>query len=545
MILDENQISDIFKKSLKVPHYINKGREYAKEAFAIVEGDNFAEELISKIEHIESTNKAIARRKYSRSVKDLVKRLSQPIGNIYSSVGGSKVYDIEVEKTKQEFMKNVSHVAGNMSLEKWLRQNWMPLYHTDPNGVVMYEYKDEKAYPCYKSINVIRNYKLSGQNIEWILFEPEKHKTENGIQLRWRLIDDSFDRIYVQEGDEFRLLEEETLENPFRVVPGVVNSDISKLGEDWRVSPFDTIFELLKEYAADQSIKTIYKRLCGFPIHWRYVSQCRECTGVGKNGEGNVCGSCDGNGYLTRGDVTDMVTLPVPEEGDTVIAPNIAGFISPDLETWDKYNEELKILEEYAYRTHWSIASTNDADGQTETATGRYIDLQPQINKLNEYADTAEWVESEMSEMLLNFLDATKSVEDKYIYINYGRRYILESSDTILEKYHTAKDNGDSVTILDRLLNEYITAKYKNDPKQLRESLLKSLVEPNVHYKVDEINNIFGVKETAKKTMFGKWWELYADVDKSPEALIQEYDNWFNQNYIENVDISRETQTVA
>lgn len=541
MILDEISALEILKDNLKVKPHIEKGRKIAKELFALIEGDGFKDELIKRIEHLESSEKAMAREKYSRSITDFFERLLQPIGNIYSSVGGSKTYEIKSEEMKLKYLKHVSSVSGNMSLEKWLRQNWMRLYHTDPNGVIFWEYKKENAYPTYKSIHNIRNYKSSGQNLEWILFEPEEVKVDNSYVYKWRLVDDSTDWIFTQINGEFYLSEADTMVNEFRRVPGLINSDISKLGEDWRVSPLDKIVELCKEYAQNQSVKTIYKILSGFPIHWRYVSQCRTCTGTGIKGD-DSCNVCSGKGYIQKGDVTDMVTLPIPEEGDPVLAPNIAGFIQPDLETWSKLSEELDYLEEIAYRTHWSVAKVNNADGQAETATGRFIDLQPQINKLNEYADTAEWVEMEMSEMLLNFMNQTKSINERNVYVNYGRRYILESADTILEKYHTSKDNDDNITIKDRLLSEYITAKYKNDPQMLRESLLKAKVEPYVHEKIEEVEQFFGPQEAAKKILFGKWWQFEADKERTADQLVQDYLTWFNQNYNKYVNLRKENE---
>ena len=119
MILEDDQIQEILKENLKVKDHIKKGREIAKELFALIQGDDFKEELIHKIEHLESGNKAEARKKYSRAITDFFERLLQPIGNIYSSVGGSKNYDIDNENIKIDYLKNVSSVSGNMSLEKW------------------------------------------------------------------------------------------------------------------------------------------------------------------------------------------------------------------------------------------------------------------------------------------------------------------------------------------------------------------------------------------------------------------------------------------
>jgi len=531
MILTEDEAIELVENSQTTPEYITAGREMACELFALVQGDKFKEELIKRIEKIESTEKSIARKKYSRNVADFFERLLQPIGNIYSSTGGNKQYDITTDSIKKEVLTSLSNISGNQSLEKWLRQTWMPLYHTDPNGLIMYEYKGEEIYPTYKSINVIRDYKPKGQNVDWLLFEPYDLKI-NGTQYKaWRLIDDENDRTILQLGNNFKLSEEFTFQHPFGKVPAIVNSDIQKLGYDWRVSPIDKIVELCKEYARDQSIKTIYKFQNGFPIHWRYVSSCRSCAGTGKLGNGDICGNCDGKGHLTSSDVTDMVTMPIPDVDDPVLAPNIAGYITPDLDTWTQYNTELELLENYAYRTHWNVIASNDAEGQAETATGRFIDLQPQINKLNEYADTAEWVEWQMTEFLINFIDQNKNKAEALSFINYGRRFILESADTILEKYHTSKDNGDNDTIKDRLLNEYITAKYKNDPKHLRVELLKSVVEPYIHYDLEEITKTFGEKEAARKAMFNKWWTIEANKDSEAKTLIESYNKYFNTNY--------------
>ena len=140
-------------------------------------------------------------------------------------------------------------------------------------------------------------------------------------------------------------------------------------------------------------------------------------------------------------------------------------------------------------------------------------------------------------------MNPTKDVDEREVYINYGRRYILESADTILEKYHTSKDNDDNSTIKDRLLSEYITAKYKNDPQMLRESLLKAKVEPYIHEKIEEVEQFFGSVEAARKIYFNKWWNLEADKEKTPEQLIEDYKNWFNQNYIENASIRKENET--
>ena len=87
---DQEAIAAI-KANLKINHEFVEMRESSNELKALVNGDDFIEELIEKIENIESDKKALARKKYSRSIKDLFERLFQPIDNIYYATNDGSV----------------------------------------------------------------------------------------------------------------------------------------------------------------------------------------------------------------------------------------------------------------------------------------------------------------------------------------------------------------------------------------------------------------------------------------------------------------------
>lgn len=530
MILkDDNAAIDYIKSSQKESPFFKIAREQSKELFALVEGDKFHEELIKKIEHLESGEKAKARKKYSRSIVDMYERLFQPITNVFSATGSSKKYAIQSEKDKSEFLKRITRIRDNRSIEKWVENQYMPLYHTDPNGVVFMEYQTEgdinATWPTYKSINKIRNYILKGQLLDLILFEPKD--IEGGSKL-WRIVDDVKDRRIIQTGETFVVDDTKSFDHPFGTVPGFVISDILKVGSVIRVTPIDKIVELTKEYARDQSIKTIYKFLNGFPIHWKYVTQCKPCTGTGKSGEGK-CTECDGHGFYKKKDVTDHVTLPVPNKDQQKIAPEIAGFISPDLETWKKYDDELQLLEALAHKTHWGSLITFEPTNGGKTATEIVVsNVQPTINKLNKYADTAEWVEKQITEFAANFYIQSKDKKQNIASISLGRRYIIESPDAILNKYNEAREKGANNVILDRLFNEYLTSKYKNDMEWLRIHLLKSQTEPYLHLTIEQVNTIFGPEEAKKKVLFSDWWASLTmeEIIAKEKTLSDEFDKW-------------------
>ncbi len=548
MILDDDQALLVLNTSKQVPPFITKSREDSRELFALIEGDGFDEELISRIEFVEGAEKAKARKKYSRDITPFFEKLLRPVDNVYSATGFSKNYDIDDEKKKINLMSKISRIRSGKSLQEWLRTNWMPLYHSDPNGVVFMEYEsgdNPTCWPTYQNITHIRNYKARGQMVEWILFEPRKFKTVGGEVELWRLVDDVTDRTYKLVGDVFTLLEEfegriVTFEHPFGQTPALINSDIEKLKGNHRLSPVYKIVELSKEYARDQSVKTIYKAQNGFPTEWKYEDQCMTCQGAGKI-SGKDCEDCDGHGYNKSKDVTDIKIIATPTKDDVPLNP-FSGYVTPPLEIWVQYDSELKLQEDTAHETHWGTILGAKTTG-LKTATEIVLNIQPMTDRLNIYSDVAEMMEEQLTEWTANLLDPRKPKDERIANINYGRNYIINPPDVILKQYENAKKEGDNNVILDRLLNEYYTAKHSNDPAFLRITILKSDIEPYVHLSVDQVSAVFGLIEAQRKVLFEDWWKTLStkDLSKSSEVLRQDFDNWFEEQQPEGEEKDADT----
>lgn len=528
---DDNEAVEYLKANQKVSEDFLEMRKYSKELKALVNGEDFIDELICKIEHLESNKKAEARAKYSRSIKDLFSRLFQPIDNIYYASGGVKEYDIANKTIKTNFLKQIANIRDNKSLSEWVQTYAVQLYNTDPNGVIFLEYKTEPkidVYPTYKSIGKIRHYKEKGQILEYIIFEPKiKNK-----KTYWRIVDDLTDRTFEQIGNDFILVPEKTFVHPFGQVPALICSNIQLAGEDEKLAPIDPIIDIAKEYARDQSFLTLYKIYKGNPIFWRYVQYCSDCSGTGKQ-ETNSCASCNGMGKIVaKSDVTDAVELPIPTDQESpVIAPNIAGFISPDLDVWTKYEETLKLLEEQMYKSHWGTSyGMNNVQGM-KTATEVTFDKQPLENQLNKYADFIEYIEWKLSEWILNLLDAQKT--DKFeskITINLGRRYIIESYDVLLERYEKSVQAEENSVVLDKLFTEYLGAKYRNNPIDLQINLLKARIEPYLHLSLTKVKEIFGNEEAQRKVLFSKWWQSITNYSQDESKLLADFNKWFEEN---------------
>ena len=153
--------------------------------------------------------------------------------------------------------------------------------------------------------------------------------------------------------------------------------------------------------------------------------------------------------------------------------------------------------------------------------------------RLNKYADVAQNVESLLTEMIANNMFLDKDKATKVSSISYGRNYIIEPVNAILERYQGAKEQGDNATILDRLYQEYLLTKYKSDNVGLQIAIVKSKVEPYIHYNSEQIQEIFGDKEAQRKILFDEWWKSLNNFKQSSEVLKTQFDTWFNSVYEE------------
>ena len=531
--LETEVIPLLLKHKDRAPDWVNTARETHRTLEALVNGIGFDKELIEQIEHIESSKRAEARKKYSKDIRDLFFRVTSKRQNVFDASGGSEVINIDNEVLRVNFTNSISNIKNNNSLFSFLEKDLFNLVDVDPNGVILTATKKDKPYLYHKSIQDIRYYQSDGQQIEYIIFEP-KQINDSSIK-EWTIIDDVNFWIIKESNGIFLIDYDKSLPHGFSKTPCLVLSNIQILGSELRKSTLYPIIELSKEYARDKSILTIYKFLNGFPIHWRYVSQCRVCNGSGKiqNKQGiyDGCGSCGGSGYLKKSDVTDMVTLPLPREGQPNIAPNIAGYIAPDLDTWERMKEDLRDNEDLINDTLWGTNTIKITEKGKETATGRYIDTQPIINELNKYSNLAEYMYNTIANQVLYYIDPIKTddSDELVFYKSFGRRYIIESPDVLIENYEKSKEKGANNTILDKQLEEVLTAKYKNDPNSLSLILKKAKIEPYVHYTTKEVFDYFGQEESQKKYIFHEFWKD-ADKNKDEDVLKIEFQEYFN-NY--------------
>jgi len=520
MVFDnEQQVIDKIRGFSKPPQWVVESREAHIELKALKTGENFDKVLIKKFEKIESADRQVARYKYSKDIRDLFSRVYQPRDNVFRASGGSVNDTYTSDANKKRYLEASGDYKGQKNIKQYLADSFFDLADVDPNGLIFTEYvEDVKIYPTYKSINDIRYYKSDGQLCEYVIFEPVDTSINGRLLKKWRVVDDKMDYSILQDGDTYYLNEDETFSHPFGLVPAVILSAKQKTGSELRISELFPILKLSEVYAVNKSVYTIYNLQCGFPDRWRYEKTCRTCHGTGKTGDGDSCGSCGGKSR----DVTDVNVLETPREDDPIL-PAMSGHVSPDFEYLTITQTSLQAQEDKIDSTVWGTKRISE--GGNETATGRFIDVQPVMNKLTTDSNTVEWVYNQLSLYIQSWINNGQIVDNQF-YVSLGNRFIIESQDVLIDRYSKSRIDGDNVVILDKALDEVLLAKYQNNPASLKKAQKKRIVEPYVHNSITEVNEIFGSREAAKKVVFVQFWEQ-ADTDKEADVLVKEFNTFF------------------
>lgn len=511
MILDNAELKKIITK----PRYGDKLKEiktYSDKALMHVKGVGL-DPYIERISQFEPKDLINTRKKYAVSNKDLFARLLRPLDKVFSAKGGSAYYNLagEAEKKISERLTDAGH---GYSIKKWLQIFWLPAMAYDPMGLIFMEVDAEgNTYPTYKAVNDVFDYLPKGRKLEYVIFNKD-HRIDELVRegkgtkdSLYRVVDDVSDRIVKVTNEEVYEFTDLSYPNYFLEVPARIISDIYDPVKGFYVSSIDDLIEKADQFLLQGSVKNIFKNYFGFPQHWTYQSACPECKGTKVLG-GSECTHCKGTGLKQRTDPSETIYLPVPQTKDQpILAPNVGGFVSPDIEGWDKMDGELKMLENCMFQTMWGTHQQEEADNQT--ATGKFIDVQPVNDRLYCFSESAEVMETFVVDKIgANLLGATY----KGASITYGRRYMIETPDELWKKYEDARKSGAPSAALDDLYSDYLQARYVANTLELRKYTVLAKIEPYKHFSLGDLKGMPG-EMANKKLLFADWVQTKDDSE--------------------------------
>jgi len=504
MIVQEQEI--LSKSSEPVDTWITQAREDHRVLKVHFYGEG-KDEHLKKIEGLEGTTEFEIRKRYSMSNQWLIEGWLRPFDNVFSAKGKTIDIDIPTEGAKTAFTKLIKDVKGGLTLDAYLKSIWKDNLIADPNGLIFLEVKggfddhpaNGRGYLTQKSINHIRKMKLHGTRPEYVMFEADVkisdvkeedgNQIDKGYTLHWFVDDAYYYRLKVWAESEKKSEVVDKIVNSFGYVPAISNSNIVDTNRGFKISPIQKQVELLDKYLRNSSVHELFLAKHGFPVFWAYgnvTDTCNNCSGTGnsKDEDGQIrgkCGNCKGQGYTYRKDVSDVVLLNPPKSKDApVIAPNVAGYNGPKREVSEDQRAEEEWTKNNLYFSFWG---TTMEKGTNETATGRFIDIQPVRNRSDDFADLVDEVGTDVLKM---FGDLYAPLSFKGASYAVGRRFIIETPDQIWQKYLNAKKEGASELVLNQLLAQYFETEYQTND-MLRDYFIKvALLDPMPHSTISE-----------------------------------------------------------
>ncbi|MDB5288545.1 MAG: hypothetical protein JWR05_3494 [Mucilaginibacter sp.] len=535
---------------------ISNAREISQKLQLNILGTGI-DQALKRNDYFENADVFKVRNENATSNADLFARLLHREEMVFTAKGGACAYTglSDVQTVKMD--ATLDTIRYNMTIRTWIKEFALQAYRVDPMAVLFIEVDaNNNSYPTYKSTDCIYDYQTNGRKLEYICFrltnseavqlltnakidisnESDLKGDPDKYSMYYRFVDDAEDRIVKNSDGTIILID--SIPNVFKVVPAIIASNLIDFKNNQNfLSPISKTVELADTYLQDRSIRDLSKKYSGFPKGYEPLLKCEKCAGVGFL-SGNACPDCTpagadkGLGFKLRTKVADIARFPLPKEGQQggIQDPSkFFGYIAPPIDVWNKQDTALNDIETAMNDTYWGTTSVQSTTGPTvgdkhsfkETATKTLSDLQPVYLRLNKTADWAETTENALCDFIgFQLFGATFKGSVR----TYGRYYILETPDELMEQYLDMKTKGAPQTALFDVLSKYYHAMYANDQRQLAIKLKLMDVEPFIHQTAVQVqaNNPSRI-DFFTKIYFSEWLATKDDaflLQKTKELLL-------------------------
>ncbi len=459
-MFQEEEVKEFIKNGVSAK--IADAREYADLCNMHITGKNIKKHT-EEFNKYENTTQKELREKLIKSNKALFSFTLRPLDKVFTAKGGFINYNLPQSRTEiiQEALQSVNF---GQSIKQFLRSDIKTKYVIDPNSFVMVDLNMEGEYQ-FKTFGTdeVIHYENKGKELNLIIFNP--FEKEDDDKKYYRVIDEKTDSIYIEDGENIYLDESSIISNPFGYVPAYILGDLKCPNTNKYLSIIDEVLDDANEHLRDVSVNVVHKLSQGFAKYWQYPENCSTCNGHGsvKRSVENeiketVCPTCRGNKVKNHKDASDLMIVPIPREGDPILAPNFGGYINPSLEIWKQYKEDIQDLKFSIFQTIWGSAFTTIGDN--ETATGKLLNVQPEAERVANVSKTFEKIHEFLLTTLGKIVLGNTNYESS---VSYGTRYLMETPDQILNTLKEAKTNNLPIIVQRDLTDKYYQSEYANN----------------------------------------------------------------------------------
>jgi hypothetical protein len=445
-------------------------------------------------------------------------RTVQETGKAYDTL--SKVWDgqnpvYKYDFTKSELLDDWSDYRSNhlKAEDKW-RIDGIETMKLAINSVIICDLPKEQAgstpepYFYFLELAHVMTYAVTQtQDFEWIIFRQDKQTIV--------VIDDESYRTFLHPEDDIKTFERLSLsahELGYCPAHWFWSETISKKLPDIKLSPISKQLPALDWMLFEMTNKNHLETYASYPIYSVFEEDCdyTHTTGDPENGNYKV-ETCDG-GYLRDHDnqymlLPDGAPAPCPicerkrfaGPGSVIQVPrpseanDYADMRKPvditgiDVDSLTHKVEEIDRLKRQFYEDitgYGGELTTDQAKNEKQIiAAFESRTLILRDHKKN-WEMAIEWTDSTLCRLRYGkgFVSCT---------INLGTDFYLYDANDILEVYEVMRKNDSDSTILDLLKDQYLAAKFKNNPEQLMREKIKEHLDPLRHISIGKATELY------------------------------------------------------
>ena len=499
----------------------------------------YLDEYLQKHEGYETEDEYRIRKQNTKPYTvSIMSAVMKPFDKIFSARGGSFEVQMTDKNKLKEFESIISNISHGLTLRDYMANFWIDRLNIDPFGILLLNMPESnKPELVYKSCFDFYDIDFTSfQRVEYVIFNPEIAKIDNETYKIYRVLDDNFDYIVINKGQQSNsnsidnwliapfdgdFLGYKSYKNYFTkdanstILPAIFLSQrFDKANINCTDSWISEALPFADDYILDKVNNNIYKLKQCFPLAWEYSSACPVCNGEGTLTDGTTCQKCDGTGVDKNRKISDKRILPIPEIDTPAIVPP-AGYVKPDLETWTKQEETLRELKWQIEEAIWGGGTAVNNLSSNATATEVNVKREPQIDRLYKISDNAEKIEN----FICNVIGFTVfGVSFGGVNVRYGKRFDTKTVSELWNEYLTAKEKNADTELLNELLYEFYYASYKNSPAELKRAETVMQLKPFFHLdtatvltlkpnvdKVDYLGNVY----------FSEFWNSLTESEKN------------------------------
>jgi hypothetical protein len=505
-------ISTLYKIVTQQNRTLEKDKEYHDKLSFLTTGES-KREYIKIIKGFESKSIKEIRKEYGKPVNWLFSWILAPVGNIFTAQGGTLEIDDKAKDQDIALLERLSNIEKYGNLNEFMQKWWLPHYINDPAGLCLIEHDGENAWPTIVSVDDILAYSLNGRFVNWVVFNPVNVIISGGKRVKsWRIYSEEGDNMYIISGTKLVQIDtyidvesgvEKQANYPIPQVweggvPAFILGDIPDTNKKYKkLSVIDDIVNLGMEIYNLDTIRAFVAIKNGYGTYWWATRPCKTCGAEGTLSDGSECKVCGGSGRIAPENVNDIYLWDVEAGEDVPNKPG--GVIEGDTTGWKQYIEQI---DKKTRDTELGMWGTHRIEkGSNNTATGEFVDAQTATFTLIGLSKSAETAETFIIRLLGKYYSPTFNTA----YKTYGRRYLIESTDALWNKYLKSKKDGAPLATLNRQLTEYYESLYKYDYSILQRMIKMLEVEPYVHYSLEQVKSFASAFEIKKKAYFQQW----------------------------------------